>query len=531
MLKEQKVGSPIRSLPFSVATEEALLALSGMRRGEEIYVEETGRTRSWNDLTNSWDYKTFSLVNADPLRVYIDAKIKEGVTSVLKLVGSYTPVDSFPDTGGSGEGGAILAGNAWNIRNIGADKTIALGEHELKDGFLLYAKTDNPGQLAANWDVWESADIITANAHVYVHADVGSDEHGTGSQNYPFKTLQHALDTLGKTSVHTVFHLMSDIIEDLVINDHQNNLVYGAPAITGDPQRTITGNHLITGVNTTRIRFADLGLYGGAAAITYVVTIDGSAGRHYFENVPVIPGAAGLNQAILLTGANARWHEFYNCSIDGIFNCASSDSTMSVKITRQIASGFHLKMATSLLVNLYECQMYKYIEHESGTLIINGLYECFPEAGQNDVALLSSATELSESLLHVVNAQFIRTDASRQKINKTGDCSYILDNIIDRPSDHTLNGNRIHIPYTRLMIIAVELADWTDTGEGSFDLTINKVSVGNAHNLTAVGIMALREQEVDGLIQNYGHDKIMSSGDIYFNRVVAVAGSVAVLGY
>jgi hypothetical protein len=70
------------------------------------------------------------------------------VAGLLDYRGGYdASSNTFPATGGSGTGGAILKADTWVISVAGK-----LGGKDIHVGDFLIANTDTPGQTAANWD-------------------------------------------------------------------------------------------------------------------------------------------------------------------------------------------------------------------------------------------------------------------------------------------------------------------------------------------------------------------------------------------
>jgi hypothetical protein len=78
------------------------------------------------------------------------------VLGLLDDRGSFTPVGTYPTTGGSGTAGAIMKGDVWYITGLGSGVTALVGAQEVKDGDTVRALANTPGQTDANWDVMSS---------------------------------------------------------------------------------------------------------------------------------------------------------------------------------------------------------------------------------------------------------------------------------------------------------------------------------------------------------------------------------------
>lgn len=105
--------------------------------------------------------------------------------------------NTFPNAGGSGAGGAIKKGDLWFI-SVGGN----LGGEVVTIGDSVRALTDNPGQIAANWN------IIQVNIQYVPENVANKDTDGTLAANsdikYPsqkaVKTYSDAIDTKNKKS-------------------------------------------------------------------------------------------------------------------------------------------------------------------------------------------------------------------------------------------------------------------------------------------------------------------------------------------
>ena len=292
-----------------------------------------------------------------------------------------------------------------------------------------------PAETDTHQEAIEKITGYLRNSEYWVSAG-GSDTAGTGSRNNPFATVQHVINTYGVSSSHKWIYVDGSTTEDLAFANVQNITIAGR-GVMDSQKETIFGNHTVSGTST-RIRFKDIILEDGGSD-TYIITYNGTAGRHYTQNLSFICGAAG--KAILFTGANDRWHEFYDCFIDGDVDCSSTDASMSVKITRQLAQNFKLNMNTAVEVKLFGCQRIDQIVHAAGKLYIHDLDEFWRTS--DNVGIISTVMSSASGYLELKNVKMQNTASTMMIINKTGDCDYALINVARNVANDVLVGTQI----------------------------------------------------------------------------------------
>lgn len=90
------------------------------------------------------------------LRIYgilkdmIDSKPNPSASGAAMIfLGNYdASTNTFPSTGGTGSGGAVLKGNTWRISVAGTPGSVSV-----EPGTLIMALVDTPGQTLANWTI------------------------------------------------------------------------------------------------------------------------------------------------------------------------------------------------------------------------------------------------------------------------------------------------------------------------------------------------------------------------------------------
>lgn len=119
---------------MAVRTKDQLLALYGSLG--TIFADNTTRAISEEDMRNFGQDLADSLSFAAD--IYFRGPFDASVTDV------------YPSTGGSGTGGAVMAGDEWYVSVVG-DNTDYGGTMPLKT--TLKALVNSPGQTASNWKI------------------------------------------------------------------------------------------------------------------------------------------------------------------------------------------------------------------------------------------------------------------------------------------------------------------------------------------------------------------------------------------
>jgi hypothetical protein len=149
---------------------------------------------------------------------------------------------------------------------------------------------------------------------------LNGDDANDGSFAKPVKTLTKAIAlTPNNQDQDVIINLMQTMVEgDVEINRGITKItIQGAGAF--DSHAILLYSRVkITGANTTRVRIKDLqirtaGLAGGGVPLT----IEGTAGRHKFDNVTLNPASGQKAFVVNGTIPNNFWSEFINCAIMG----------------------------------------------------------------------------------------------------------------------------------------------------------------------------------------------------------------------
>jgi hypothetical protein len=261
----------------------------------------------------------------------------------------------------------------------------------------------------------------------------GNDTNADGSILKPFKTVQAAIN---KSQFGNYIQLgVGQFNENLTINGISNLFIQSLGST--DSYATAiasSGNLTITGSTTTRIRHRDLQFNGK-------LTIDGTQGRHYFDNVYFGQGADFIN-------AIQRWHEFNTCTIDGNINIGVTGTPTagtSIRFRNCTFGGIITISSSNVTVIFDNCRGIKLV-HNAGTVIFLNENTFLKDGSGNGIT--STATNANPANVIIMNGcNMQQTDLSFAKINKTGNCPYILGNSNRDINNDTLTGSRLN--YTR----------------------------------------------------------------------------------
>lgn len=191
----------------------------------------------------------------------------------------------------------------------------------------------------------------------------------------------------------------------------------------------IVGTITISGQYQTRVKLRNIFFEAPGGSANTVLTIDGTAGRHYFDNCVFVG-------KVKFQGSWQRWHDFHGGSHYGIVMDGTPVGSAAAVLYDSYAFGQSSQSAGILKFN--NCPRIHSINHTGGTL---ALWNC----GFENVAGLVSSANSGAVLMSDVT---FWTGAAYAALNKSGSCSYILSNVIRAESSDTLNGTRLKLGST-----------------------------------------------------------------------------------
>lgn len=191
-----------------------------------------------------------------------------------------------------------------------------------------------------------------------------------GSMIAPFYTVQQAIDRANADNNPWTIICMpatgNGYTGDVLVEGKSNILVQGW-GCQGAHNVQIKGTVTLRGSTTTRIRIRDIGIRPVGDNPTIV--FDGTAGRHYFQNVnaEALSGQTGPN--IVFKNGEQRWTSFDKCDIGGrvvIENTVAP--TLAVYFNGQNHIGCHLEIEGESKVYVRDGGQFGSITHNAGDL-------------------------------------------------------------------------------------------------------------------------------------------------------------------
>jgi len=167
-------------------------------------------------------------------------------------------------------------------------------------------------------------DISKANTTGQCWVSPSGNDSNSGSISYPFKTIQHALDSFA-SKINLNFGTYA---EDITVPAGYGT---SGPVIwadnTHDSQKTEIQGTVTIPAGVSRLRVYGV-QFDGAGSKTCLVD-NGSEGRHYFENCTF--NSSGAADCVQINNGN-RWFEFIRSVIDGKLNLTGTGTSCAVNI-------------------------------------------------------------------------------------------------------------------------------------------------------------------------------------------------------
>ena len=189
----------------------------------------------------------------------------------------------------------------------------------------------------------------------------------------------------------------------------------------------LVGTITISGQYTTRIKMKNVNIEAPgftAGNPPTVLSINGTAGRHYFDNCQ-------FNGKVSLVGSWQRWHDFYNCATYGY--ALTGASTGSVYSYNTIVDGL-TTVSTGVMAFSTSDRIHS-ISHTAGTLAMT---RC---ALSNSAGLVSSAA--APGVLFLRDVSF-HNGAAYCALTKTGSAPYMFNNVMrSDAADEAMVGTRL----------------------------------------------------------------------------------------
>jgi hypothetical protein len=379
-------------------------------------------------------------------------------------------------------------GNSWDTAlasttNIGNTKLslepldlaspVAVGNNDTRLFTDEAEKVTVLNHLANTSDPHGTLNLLTNNYTQEFHiSSTGDDTIGDGSEIKPFKTIAKAI-SLNVNSNSTAIYLHKAAAENLVLNNVENICFVGVSAPNDSQVTTLYGNHVISGTST-RMKFVNISMVG-TVNTSPVLDIQGTAGRHYFQNVTFGFSTSSTNALVKFSGTNQRWNEFNSCFIDGKLSLEGTPNAGTVVRIIGMQSWGTLIDINNANYNLicYDLARLGNINHVAGNVILRNIHDF-------------KGNTLSEAITSTSNTGYIYVDScnfkytqdlSYKKINKTGTCDFAL---INSNHDHTIDTLTGNVMYGRIdadiqntsTVTGLNIKDAFDSVKAILDTTV-----------------------------------------------------------
>lgn len=191
-----------------------------------------------------------------------------------------------------------------------------------------------------------------------------------GSMIAPFYTIQQAIDRANADTYPWTIICMpatgNGYTGDVLVEGKSNILVQGW-GCQGAHNVQIKGTVTLRGSTTTRIRMRDIGIRPVGDNPTIV--FDGTAGRHYFQNVNAEALSGQTVPNIIFKNGEQRWTSFDQCDLGGRVLIESTvNPNLAVYFNGQNHIGCHLEIEGESKVYVRDGGQFGSITHNAGDL-------------------------------------------------------------------------------------------------------------------------------------------------------------------
>jgi len=265
-----------------------------------------------------------------------------------------------------------------------------------------------------------------------------------GSYEFPFAQIQEAVDAISSTPVAAVINVVagSTNYAGFTINNLLNLQIQGF-GLNDAQQVKIVGEVVYTGAGCTRVKMKDLQIQSSAVDKS-AFTVDGTQGRHYFENVTLSKFSGAQSVPVFdLKGNFSNWIDCFNCNFSGIVGLGGTPAANALFATRGgNDDGLKIIQTAAMNIVVNNHSRMGYIEHIGGNLSVTNAQHW---TGQGGVAIKSTAPAAAGSSVSVLYSDFLADNGSWLKIDKEGDCVFRLGFVNRNPQIDVLMGTRVAV--------------------------------------------------------------------------------------
>lgn len=310
--------------------------------------------------------------------------------------------------------------------------------------------------ITYNGSKWVNSDL-TAGRTFWVRKGDGYSTPGNGSFNRPFTEIQQAIDVITPSMVGALIFVLpagsgvTANYQPFTISNNLNLTIQGFGCVDSHIIR-IDGQCTISGSSTTRIRLKDFSIWSTTTTEIPLV-INGTQGRHYFNNISIERASGSTVDAISVTGSFSNWIDLDNCNVGGVIKLAGTPAANS-SLTSKSAN--HSGMNVDIQHTNWTCKVlnaYRFgtITHSAGQVLLSNITEMQPTSGTSITSTAPAGSTNKLTLLNVNLYQPVQQTYGR--IIKTGNCDYSIVNVIHGTND-TFTGTRLvnGIPLTETTV-------------------------------------------------------------------------------
>lgn len=267
-------------------------------------------------------------------------------------------------------------------------------------------------------------------ADIRVVSYLGSNSVGTGTFNAPYQTIQYAINQTNFGTATVIVVLPGTYTENISTSTHLNLSIVGLTSSLTTYPIEIIGSITISGT-ATRVRVKDVQVQGNAGAPVPLV-INGSVGRHVFDNVQFIPFTT--SNCVTFTGTPQNFFTFTDCgfSSQGIVDLGSTNNSAACYFIRpRNLLSLRIPSIWSGGVSVTDSDYLGIVHSASGL----GLFNC-----RQISSFTSTATSANGALYVHDSSCYVAPTNTYTVVNKTGTAPYRFRNFEIARAGNTING-------------------------------------------------------------------------------------------
>lgn len=422
----------------------------------------------------------FGDYNADQIDDSSTTNKFTNVTAINKLAGieDGAEVNNISDSNAS----SLTGGDDTNLHHHDSRYYTESEVDDLVNAILpQFSPTDATGSLpSAEIEFFQDTDLDLIRArfvdlqpsgsiNMFVDKNLGNNSYSGKTINRPKASIQSAIDAAPNGASFTIapYQYNENIVLTAASANQKDNYYFEGKGSTGSFPCVIQGDLTISNV-ITRQRFRNIQF--GTASVGGKIIIDGSEGRHYFDNVYFDNGIEAKNTF-------KRWHDFNDCSGKGVISLGETGTPASgcnfffQNCDLSAVTDLRIGHSNITVILFNNRRLPQKITHTAGNLII------IPPAtfeSSNSTFLDSTCNSGSGKIVLWSGYNFMRSDnINFGRINKTGTCTIYLGSGIRDYTNDVINGTIVYLQKTNDLDTGL-----TPTNYNSSDSLLNNLLAG-----------------------------------------------------